>query len=191
MAVSAGVAVSSISVAGGVVTVNTTSPHGLVASQGFSLQGTTGAIYNTNQTVSTAPNSTSITFPQGGLSAAGQAGAGGTLFPAKQIIILGISASQGAPEINVEYLLWLAIKVPVPTSASSRWPNASAAEVAAIAAGFIREVAGSKSFAQSGNKAHIQLELSNEYTAQQVALNASVQPGQFFGVFNDGVGWSA
>lgn len=189
MATSTGVNITSISVANGVVTV-AASGHGLAVNQGFSLQGTTGGTYDCCGVV-TAQNGSGFTFAQGSLPATGQAGAAGKVFPAKKVIILSTQQPLGVPEITVNYILWLTTQKPVPVTATSAWSGAGAAEVAAIGAGYFIERQGSKQFAQGDTTAAIQTELLNEHTAQQGALAAGVQPGAYYGVFADSVGWSA
>ncbi len=162
--------------------------HGLLANQGFSLRATTGGTYDYNGTVVSA-SANSFTFAQGSLSAAGQAGAAGLVFPAKQVIVLSTTQSEGSPELVVQYALWLTTAQPIPGPGASAWAGASAKEVAAIAAGFVVERVDTKSFAKGDAKAAVQAELQNEYSQQQAALAAAVQPGQFYGGYFDG-GWS-
>lgn len=187
MPAATGIAISSISVAAGTVTVNATA-HGLAVNEGFSLRSTTGGTYDFNGTVLTA-TANSFTFAQGSLSAAGQAGAGGLVFPAKQVIVLATTQSAGSPELQVQYAMWLTTAQPIPAAGASAWTGASAKEVAAIAAGFVIERIDTKSFAKGDTKAAVQQELQNEYNQQQAALAAATQPGQFYGGYFDS-GWS-
>jgi hypothetical protein len=189
---STGVSIASISVSGGVVTVTTSSAHGLLVNQGFSLQGTTGGTYNVNQTVVTVPSSTTFTFPQGSLSATGQAGAAGSAIPAKQVIVLNV-VSVGTTTTQINFVMWLTTTQPFPiASASSIYKNVTAQEATAITNGWVIERTGSKQYPNNDDPhSVIEVDLGNEYAEQQAAFAASVQPGAYYGIYSNGTGWSA
>ena len=184
MSVSAGVAVTSITISGNTVTVNATA-HGLSAKQGFSLQGVNPSGLNINATVATATANSftfTMTSPPAWIS-------GGTIFPAKQVVVLSISAQPGGNQVS--YLLWLTTLNPVPNSSlSSRFPNVSAQEVTAIQAGTTIEVGRNAFFPSSLSEATIEAYAAADFAGQQAVLEAAIQPGQFLGVYYDGTGWS-
>ncbi len=188
MATATPVSISTISRTSNVVTVVTGSAHGLLAGQGFAIAGVTDASFNGNNTVSTVTNSTTYTFKQ---TAANASSSGGTSVAAKQVIIMSIFVSQGG-RMTIRYLLWLTTTQPIPLpSVQSSWVDASTAEVNAIQAGTTIEINDSMSLPSTLTKAQVQTVLANEFTARQAYLAGNVQPGQFFGVFEDSVGWSS
>lgn len=187
MSVSAGVSVSNITSAGSTVTVSTTTAHGLAVNQGFSLTGVTPTTLNINATVATVPNSTSFTFT---MTSPPTYTSGGNVKPAKEVIVLMINTTQPGA-IQVQYALWLTTLYPVAkTNAVSVWSGASTQENAALAAGTTIEVVRSDSFPSTFVEASIEAFMASDYGATQAALAASTQPGQFYGVYYDGTGWS-
>lgn len=182
------VSISSIARSANVVTVATSSAHGLVASQGFAITAVTGGTttFNINASISTVPDTTHFTFAQIG---ANESGAAGSVSPAKQIIVLDTLIQQ-YNTVNVHYILWLTTSKPYPLgSASSAWPGASPAENAAIAVGTTIELNLSKQLPASLSTASIQAILQAEYTGSQSYQQAlAIQPGQYNGAFFDG-GW--
>ncbi len=188
MATAASVAISAIQRTNNVVTVTTAAAHGLAAGQGFSLSGVADNSFNLNGTVLAVPSATTFTFNQSGANASST---GGNVLPAKEVIVLEISETSQS-EITIRYLLWLTTTVPVARpSATSQWSGASASEIAAIAAGTTIEQVRSKTFPGTLTKAQIQAILAADFAAQQAQLAAVTQPGQFYGVYFDGTGWSA
>ena len=188
MATAAAVSISAISRTNNVVTVVTSAAHGLAASQGFSISGVADNSLNINGTVASVASTTSFTFSQAGANASSS---GGSVLPAKEAIILEISTGQ-PQAIEVRYALWLTTLIPVARpGVVSLWTGASAAENAAIAAGTTIEVVRGRDFPSTLTKAQIQGFLQAEFSAQQQYLQGQVQPGQFYGVFFDGTGWSA
>ena len=178
--------ISTIARSANVVTVTTSSAHGLAVNQGFSIQGVSDASFDVNSTVATVSNSTTFTFAQTGSNAS--LGAGGTTSPAKQIVILRIDEDDAG--IRISYILWTTTTKGYPvTNATSNWSGASQAEIAALSAGTTIEVQNIRTFSQGDTKASIQSSLVNEYNFRQAQLAASTQPGQFFGGFYDGA-WS-
>ena len=188
MATAVAVAISAISRTNNVVTVTTSAAHGLAASQGFSISGVADNSFNLNATVASIPSTTSFTFNQSGANASSS---GGSVLPAKEVIVLAIRTSTPAV-INVQYALWLTTLVPVPQpGAVSVWTGASAQENAAIAAGLVIEETRARDFPNTLTKAQIEGFLQAEFQAGQAYLQSVAQPGQFYGVFFDGTGWSA
>lgn len=182
--VSLGVNVTSITSAGSVVTV-AASGHGLVVGQGFSLQGVTPSSLNVNSTV-TGANASGITFnmtnPPSYVS-------GGKIFPAKEVVILSVSNQSGG--INLRYILWLTTTQPVPSSGTvSQWTGASVQESSALTSGTTIEIGKSQFFPSSLSEAQIQAFIASDFSAQQTAISSAIQPGQFYGVYYDGSGWS-
>jgi hypothetical protein len=174
------VAVQSIAVVGSTVTVNSTA-HGLAANQGFCLTAPAG-ICNTAATATT----NAFTFTATGVSAC--ASSCGTVSPAKRAIWLSTSNSSGGYQVS--YVLWLTTTQPIPSSGTSAFSGASAQEKAALQLGNFMEVPRSEFFALGTTLANAEAQMQNDWTAQQAALAASVQPGQFFGNFFDGAGWT-
>jgi hypothetical protein len=180
------VTISTTSVVGSTVTINATA-HGLTANQGFCVSGSSVSNNNICSTVATVPNGNSFTFTLAGATAC--ASSCGTSVAAKQVIVLSILSPNGF-EIQVNYLLWLTSNQGISGSASSNWSGANTAEKNAIAAGTTIEIARSKTFANTATKTEIQAQLQKDFATQQAALAATVQPGQFFGMFMDSAGWS-
>jgi hypothetical protein len=187
MGVSAGVSVSTITSVGSTVTVNTGAAHGLAVNQGFSLTGINPSTLNVNSTVATVSNSTSFTFT---MSSPPAYVSGGNAKPAKEAVVLTINTTQPGA-ILVQYVLWLTTLSPVAkTNATSSWTGASTQENAALAAGTTIEFLRSDSFPSTFSEASIEAFMAADFAATQSALAASTQPGQFYGIYYDGTGWS-
>lgn len=181
--------ISGITVSGSTVTVTTSLAHGLVAGSGFSIQGMSPSNSNLliNSTVATVTSSTVFTFT---LASPGTWTSGGTVSRAKDVVVLSVTVPQ-AGVITLQYALWITTSAPVAKAgAVSQWIGASAQENAALAAGTTIEVIRSISLASASTAAEIKSVLSSDYAAQQSALAATIQPGTYFGVYYDGVGWS-
>lgn len=186
MPVATAVSIASITFLGNVVTVNTSGPHGLAAGQGFSLTGVNPSVYNVNSTVVAVNSATQFTF---NLSNPASFVSGGSLLPAKEVIILATMVPNTG-QTTVNYLLWLTTSQPVAGPSNSSWSGASAQENAAIAAGTTVETFRTITVPASLTKVQIQAILSADFTAKQTALASAVQPGAFFGGYFDGTGWS-
>lgn len=182
------VAISSLSRSGNVVTVVTAAPHGLAVAEGFSIQGVTlDGSFNLNGTVATVPNATTLTFAQTGVNSS--VAAGGTIAAAKQVVVLSVNAL--GPNNQINYVFWLTTTAPVPNSSlTSQYANASTQELNAIKAGTTIEQSGSMTYPSTYTKAQIQADLLIRYQSAQSTLANGTQPGQFYGGFYDGTGWS-
>jgi hypothetical protein len=181
------VTISGIAVAGSTLTVTTSAAHGLSATlpSSFCIAGSSAVVDNICGVVATAADATHFTFSlTGGTSCAASCG---TVAPAKRIIWLQTQTVSGGYQVS--YLLWLATTQPVSGAKASAWPNASAAETAAIVSGLIIEVQRTQFFPAGTSLANAETFMVSDWTAQQNALASSVQPGAFFGNFFDGVGW--
>ena len=189
MPLSTPVAVTSCSSSGGVVTVTCSAAHGLAQNQGFSLQNTSNPTYNINGTVLSVTSSTVFTFSLA--VSDGTTSTGGTVNPAKEIIILQTNPFGANSTITVRYLLWLTTVTPSPGTATSQWSGASTAENAALVIGTTVELSRSISLSSTVTKAQLEAAISQDFTAQQAAFAAAPAPGAFYGVVYDGTGWSS
>jgi hypothetical protein len=172
-------AVSTITVVGSTVTVNSTA-NGLAVNQGFCLTAPAGLC----NVVATA-SANSFTFTQSGVVAC--ASSCGTVSAGKKVIWLQTSTVQGGYQVS--YVLWLTTTQPVAGSGSSAYLSATSQEKAALLAGNFIEIPRSQFFPLSTTLPNAEAQLQNDYNAQQSALAASVQPGQFYGNFFD-TGWT-
>jgi hypothetical protein len=173
------VIVSTITVAGSTVTVNSTA-HGLAVNQGFCLTAPAGLC---NVVATSSANS--FTFTQSAVAAC--ASSCGTVTAGKKAIWLKTTTVQGGYE--VAYVLWLTTTQPVAGTGASAYLSATSQEKAALLAGNFIEITRTQFFPLSTTLANAEAQLQNDYTAQQAALAASVQPGQFYGNFFD-TGWT-
>jgi hypothetical protein len=188
MAQASAVVVSSIAISGNIVTVTTATPHGLAQNQGFSLTGISPVGLNQNNTVSTAPTSTTFTF---NMANAPAYVSGGSVIAAKQVVVLAVNTSTPG-QIQITYVLWLTTTSPVARAlATSSWTGASTQENAAIAAGTTIEVNKAHMLPVALGKVALELLLATDFASSQAAQASSTQPGQFYGVYFDGTGWSA
>jgi hypothetical protein len=189
MATASTVAVLSVSRSSNIVTVTTSTVHGLVANQGFQLLNVSDNSFNQNGTVlaSPAPTTTTYAFSQVGTNGSSS---GGQVLPAKEVIVLDVQLTT-SNLLNVHYLLWLTTAVPfTKTGTKSVWGGASSQENAALVAGTTIEVEKVQPFPNTLSKAQIQAFLQADFQAEQAALAGATQPGAFFGGFMDSVGWS-
>jgi hypothetical protein len=187
-AVATPVSVSSVAVSGNTLTVTTSAAHGLSATlpSGFCMTGSSVSADNVCGVVLTIPTGTTFTFTLvGGVVCSASCG---SVAPAKRAIWLQTATVSGGYQVT--YLLWLTTTSPVAGAAkTSAWPNASAVEVNAVVAGLLIEVQRTQFFPLGTSLANAEAFIVNDWTTQQNALAASVQPGTFYGNFFDGVGW--
>lgn len=187
----AAVAVSTIGVASGVVTVTTGTAHGLAVNTGFCLSApaTVCAVAKTitSATVFTFDMPTNVT-----VSACASSCGTGDVSP--RVAVLRVTASQSTKTFN--YVLWLTTLTPLPKSgAVSLWTptsvsaGASVAQTAALAAGSFIEVARAETFPSSQAIADVQTFMQNDYTSSQAALAGNTQPGAFYGFVWSGGSW--
>jgi hypothetical protein len=176
----ASVTVQTITVAGSTVTINSTA-HGLSVNQGFCLAAPAGLC----NVVATATTNV-FTFTASGVSAC--ASSCGTVTAAKRAIWLSTQTVSGGYQVN--YVLWLTTTSPVAGTGISGYTSATSQEKAALQLGNFIEVGRSEFFPLSTTLANAEAQLQNDYAAQQSQLASSVQPGQFFGNFYDGTGWT-
>jgi len=191
MALATPIIVTGVSITGGVALVTTATAHGLVVNQGFSLQGGTNRVCNLNNTVATVPTTTTFTFS---LNTPDTSSTGGTVSPAKEIIILDTNSFQTTNTIVVRYLLWLTTTTPKPSSPNSPtslWSGASGQENAAILAGTTVEILRTTTLSSIITKAQLEAAIQNDFTATQAAFSMAPAPGIFYGVAYDGTGWSS
>lgn len=188
MSLATPVAVSSIASVSGVVTVTTSAAHGLVANQGFSLQNVLNPIFNLNGTVLSVTSTTVFKF---NLSIADTSSSGGTVGPAKEIIILTTDPFLSNSTISVNYLLWLTTSTPSAVSTLSAWKGASTQENSAILNGTTVELSRSVTFSTTITKAQLEAAIQQDFATQQAAFSAVPPPGAFYGVCFDGIGWSS
>ena len=174
------IAVQTMTVAGSTVTVNSTA-HGIAVNQGFCISAPAGLC---NVAVSSTANS--FTFTATGVLACPSTC--GTVTAAKRAIWLSTQAVAGGYQVN--YVLWLTTTQPVAGTGATAYINATSQEKAALQVGNFIEVARSDFFPLSTTLLNAEAQLQNDYAAQQSQLASSVQPGQFFGNFFDGTGWT-
>ena len=134
-------------------------------------------------------NSTTFTFNM--VVPDGTTSSGGTVNPAKEIIILSTNPFQPNNTMTVAYALWLTTVNPVAGANTSRWTGASVQENQAIALGTTVELQRSITVSQTITKAQLEAAIQNDFIAQQAAFAAAPAPGAFFGVIYDGTGWSS
>ena len=181
-----GATVSSITCSGQTATVNATS-HGLVASQGFSISGTAGTF---NSTVSsTTANAFTFVLPTG-TACSGFTSGYTTVVPAKQIIDLSSSANPANATVTLNYLYWFTTAYPNPLPCTlvttntgcpqSVWPNASAAENAAIVAGTTVETYGNLIVAASTSSSTVTTQVISQYNAMQTGFSNYLLAGGYF-----------
>jgi hypothetical protein len=181
------VSISSIAVAGSIVTVTTSAAHNLSASlpSGFCISGSSSNTDNGCGVVLTAPTGTTFTFTLSG--AATCAASCGTVLPAKRVIWLNTYQVSGGYSVN--YVLWIATTSGVAGKASV-WSGASSSENAALNSGQWIEVSRPAQFFPLGTTlASAETQLALDWVSQQSLQTGSVQPGQFYGDFYDGTGW--
>ena len=186
--------VSSITFNGQTVTVNATA-HGLVASQGFSLSGTAPTFNSTIKTVTTNSFTFALpaTGPQGALFTSGYT----AVQAAKQIIKLSSVAQPLAGKVTLNYLMWFTTSLPIPPAgvdadgnplaSPSQWPLASAAELAALAAGTTVEFPGTLTIPAATSAASAQTQVEAQYNTMQAAYANFLMAGN--GYWWNGTAW--
>lgn len=112
---------------------------------------------------------------------------------AKQIIILSVQRGTGLGDTTVDHVFWFAVpvarRVPKP-GALSRYRDATAGDLAALADGSVIEEFYSMQAVPGATSGQIQNLLEVRYTARQAELAALPNPNQFYGRFWDGAAWS-
>lgn len=187
----AAVAVSTIAVASGVVTVTTGTAHGLAINAGFCLSAP-GSVCAVAKTITSA---TVFTFDMPTNTAvAACASSCGTGDAAPRLVVLQVTAGQSTKTFS--YVLWLTTLTPLPRAgAVSAWTptatsaGASVAQTAALAAGSFIEVGRAVTFPASQAIADVQTYMQNDYTSAQSALAGNTQPGAFYGFVWTGGSW--
>jgi hypothetical protein len=119
------------------------------------------------------------------------ASTGGTVNPAKEIIILDTNPFAANGTISVRYLLWLTTVSPKPGLTTSQWQNASIQENAVIIAGTTVELLRTITVSATITKAQLEAAIALDFAAQQTVFAAAPAPGAFYGVIYDGTGWSS
>lgn len=160
--------VSSITCSGQTATVNATA-HGLVASQGFELTGTSAQFNGTAFTVTT----NSFTFPVPTGTACSTYTSGYTaVVAAQQIIELPGVANVSAATVTFNYLYWFTTSYPnpLPSSTKSAWSGANAAQNAAIVAGTTVEMYGNLTLPANTSASVVQTAVISQYQAMQAGF---------------------
>jgi hypothetical protein len=182
-----GTTISTITCSAGVVTVNSTA-HGIAQYQGFSITGSSVSTYNLNSTAnSAATNSLTFLLPSG-TSCNGSA-TGGTIQPAKQIIITGITSQVVQGTITYSYVFWFTTVTVIPCpSCVSSWSGASAAENAALVAGTTVEYVGTlPNIAANTSPLTIEATAQSLYSTMQTAYGQGLLSGT--GYWYNGSSW--
>lgn len=135
--------------------------------QGFSIQGAADASFDVNQTVLDVIDPFTVAFVQPGQPDL-SVGAGGTIQPAKQIIVLSVTTFPDG--YLVKALLWLAARNPVAGSGTSLYPAASAQELAALAAGWMVELEITPKYGFGSTQESIEADLVVQWAAQESVL---------------------
>ena len=178
------VTVSTVTVAGNVVTVNATA-HGLSATlpSAFCISGSSVTQLNVCGVVATAA-ANSFTFAMTGAPTC--ASSCGTVLPSPRVIVLSTPASAGGFTAN--YMLWIATTSPIGSKATA-WTAASTQQAAAVTAGSLQEMSRSQFFPVGTTLTQAQSYMVNDWTSQQSAQTSGLQPGAFASDFYDGTGW--
>ena len=175
--------VSSITCSGQTATVNATA-HGLIASQGFSLSGTAPTFNSSASTVTT--NAFTFVLPTG-TACSGFTSGYNAVVPAKQIIEMASSVEPLNASVTLTYLYWFTTVYPNPLPCNlpvtvndvttntgcpvSAYPNASAAENAAIVAGTTVEVQRSSTFPANTTATAVEAAIVTQYTKTQLGFS--------------------
>ena len=185
--------VSSITCSGQTATVNSTA-HGLSASQGFSLSGTAATFNST--TTSITMNAFTFVLPTG-TACSGFTSGYTSVQAAKQIIKISSVAYPLPGTVVLNYLQWFTTSLPNPltcttsqgvtTCPQSAWPNASAAENAAIVAGTTVEFVGQLSLPANTTASAAQTAVQTQYTTMQAAFANFLMAGN--GFWFNGTSW--
>ncbi len=177
--------VSSITCAGQTATVNSTA-HGLIASQGFSLSGTS-ATFNSSASTVTA-NSFTFVLPSAN-PCSGFTSGYTAVAPAKQIIELSSVANPMPATVTMNYLFWFstAYPNPLPPSTVSAWSGASAAENAALVAGTTVETQGQLTVGASMLASAVTAQIISQYNAMQAGFAGYLLAG---GYYWNGLAWT-
>ena len=192
--------VTSITCSGQTATVNSTA-HGLIASQGFSLSGSSPTFNSTASTVSA--NSFTFVLPAG-TACSGFTSGYTAVSTAKQIVQLSSSVNTGNATITLNYLFWFTTvypnplpcptppatpgnQNPTPVCPTSLYPKASAAESAAIVAGTTVEVSGSLTVPANTAAASVQSTVIAQYNNTQKGFSGYLTA---LGYWWNGVAWT-
>lgn len=183
--------VSSITCSGQTATVNATA-HGLVASQGFSLSGTSATFNSTAKTATT--NALTFVLPAG-TACSGFTSGYTTIQAAKQIINTGSSTNVQNATVTIQYVFWFTTSLPTPLVCPgspavcpvSTWSGANAAENAALVAGTTVETVGALAVPSTTSAAALETLIQNQYGAVQSAYAAMLLAGT--GYWWNGTAW--
>jgi len=112
--------------------------------------------------------------------------------PAKQIIDISASANPSTATVTLNYLYWFTTAYPNPLTCNpgcpvSAWPNASAAENAAIVAGTTVEIPGSLTLPASTSSSTVTTQVIAQYNAMQVGFANYLLAG---GYWWNGTAWA-
>lgn len=167
------VAVSTVTVSGNVVTVNTGAAHGLNAGQGFCTTGSSVPSEVLCAVVGSTPTATSFLYNFPAVVAC--ASSCGTVQPAKKIVILQESHYQAI--ITIMLLFWNPNRSGILSAhQASMWAGSSAAESAAIANGRMFETSKSVILPDNATKAQRQQVIAAAWQAVQAEFDNNPQP---------------
>ena len=177
--------VTSITCSGQTATVNSTA-HGLVASQGFSLSGTSATFNSTTTSVTT--NAFTFVLPAAN-PCSGFTSGYNAVVPAKQIIDLNATANPAAATVTLYYLYWFTTQYPNPlpcnwppdgqTCPHSVWPGASPAETAALIAGTTVEVQGQLTVPAATSSSTVMTTVISQYNSMQAGFAGFLLAGGY------------
>ena len=184
--------ISSITCSGQTATVNATA-HGLIASQGFSLSGTSATFNSSASSVSA--NSFTFVLPAG-TACSGFTSGYTAVVAAKQIIDIAATPNPlavGGPTVTLTYLGWYttvfptalcsSAGVPIPpltTCPVSQYTAISPAETAALWAGTTVELQNQVTYPAATPAATVSGGAVTQYNAMQAAFAGYLLAGGFF-----------
>lgn len=184
LSLQAATVVSSITCSSQTATVNSTA-HGLIASQGFSLSGTAATFNSTITSVTT--DAFTFVLPTG-TPCSGFTSGYTSVQAAKQIIKTGSTIYPLPGTVVLNYFQWFTTVQPIPLpGGTSQWPNASAAENAAIAAGTTVEFVGQLSLPANSSVSAAETAVQTQYSVMQIAF-ANLLTG-YNGYWYNGTDW--
>lgn len=188
---SASVNITSVSRAGGVVTVTTSAAHGLSAGQSATHQNILDATFNGVYTVASVVDTTHYTFVQAGSNGSSS---GGTVTATKQVVGLWYDPTQQLGKAFMTAIMWFPVAAgnEIPASgASSSFKRATSDENSAIAAGRLVEFIDSYPVPSTYSGTDITVYLERMYASILAARNAQAPVGQYYGFYtnDNGATW--
>jgi hypothetical protein len=173
--------ISTTTVSGQSITVNTSATDGFSAANGG--QGVClSSPANVCGVVTSTPTGTQFVLLVAGTTPAACASSCGTASPAPQVIVLSTSTTQGFTTWT--WLNWVTTQQPCPGPAASGWASANgssgatAAQISAIKNGLFIEHSRSLTLASSTVIATVETLIQSDYSTDQAS---AAQPCQFYG----------